>query len=104
MEPAESLFGEQHWRATMVHGGLDAPLKQKSICVVNDKRSVVREGVVDSDPEAIDAFVRSNAPDAVRVGLESGPTATWLRTELKRLGVPVICIAPGQGCPQGADQ
>ena len=28
----------------MVHGGLDAPLKQKSICVVNDKRSVVREG------------------------------------------------------------
>jgi transposase len=52
----------------------------------------VREGVVDSDPEMIAAFVRSKAPDAIRVGLETGPTATWLWTELKRLGLPVICI------------
>jgi transposase len=28
----------------------------------------------------------------VRIGLETGPTATWLWTELKRLGLPVICI------------
>ena len=34
----------------------------------------------------------SNAPSAVRIGLESGPTATWLLTELKQLGLPVICI------------
>jgi len=72
--------------------GLDVSLKQTSICVVSDTGSVVREGVVDSDPEAIAAFVRSRAPDTVRVGLESGPTATWLWTELKRMGVPVICI------------
>ena len=72
--------------------GLDVSLKQTSICVVSDTGSVVREGVVDSDPEAIAAFVRSRAPDTVRVGLESGPTATWLWTELRRLGVPVICI------------
>jgi transposase len=26
------------------------------------------------------------------VGLESGPTTTWLWSELKRLGIPVICI------------
>ena len=52
----------------------------------------MREGVVDSDPEMIAAFVRSKAPDAIRVGLETGPTATWLWTELKRLGLPVICI------------
>jgi transposase len=37
-------------------------------------------------------FVRSNAPSVVRIGLESGPTATWLWTELKQLGLPVICI------------
>jgi transposase len=72
--------------------GLDVSFKQTSICVVSDTGSVVREGVVDSDPEAIAAFVRSKAPDAVRVGLESGPTATWLWTELRRLGIPVICI------------
>ena len=53
---------------------------------------VVREVVVDSDPEAISAYVRSKAPDVVRIGFETGPTSTWLWTELKRLGLPVICI------------
>jgi hypothetical protein len=28
----------------------------------------------------------------VRIGLETGPTSTWLWTELNRLGLPVICI------------
>jgi transposase len=72
--------------------GLDVSLKQTSICVVNQTGSVVRQGAVDSDPEAIAVFVRSNAPGAVRIGLETGPTSTWLWTELKRLGLPVICI------------
>jgi len=72
--------------------GLDVSLKQTSICVVNQVGSVVREGVVDSEPEAIAAFVRSKAPGAVRIGLETGPTATWLWTALKQLGLPVICI------------
>src|SRR6476620_6542593 len=72
--------------------GLDVSLKQTSICVVDQTGAVVREGVVDSDPEAIAAFVRSKAPGAVRIGLETGPTSTWLWTELKRLDLPVICI------------
>jgi len=72
--------------------GLDVSLKQTSICVVDQTGSVVREGVVDSDPEAISVYVRSKASGAVRVGLETGPTSTWLWTELKRLGLPVICI------------
>ncbi len=72
--------------------GLDVSLKQTSICVVNQTGLVVQEGVVDSDPEAISAFVRLKAPAVVRIGLETGPTSTWLWTELKRLGLPVICI------------
>src|SRR6202162_105160 len=73
--------------------GLDVSLKQTSICVVNETGSVVREGVVESNPEAIAAFVRSQAPGVLRIGIETGPTTTWLWTELKRLGLPVICIA-----------
>jgi transposase len=77
----------------MVHYvGLDVSLKQTSICVVNETGSIVRECVADSDPETIAALVRSKAPDVVRIGLETGPTSTWLWTELKRLGLPVICI------------
>ena len=54
-----------------------------------------------SDPEAISVYMRSKAPGAVRIGLETGPTSTWLWTELKQLGLPVICIdAPCQGCAQ----
>jgi transposase len=52
----------------------------------------VREGVVDSDPEAIAEFVRAKAPGVVRIGIETGPTTTWLWTELKRLDLPVMCI------------
>src|SRR3979490_471850 len=74
------------------HVGLDVSLKQTSTCVVAQTGSVVREGVVDSDPEAISVYVRSKAPDAVRIGLETGPTSTWLWTELKRSGLPLICI------------
>src|SRR5271169_2115048 len=72
--------------------GLDVSLKQTSICVVNQTGSIVQEGVVDSDPEAIASFVRSRAPGTVRIGIETGPTTTWLWTELNRLGLPVICI------------
>ena len=72
--------------------GLDVSLKQTSICVVDQTGAVVREGVVDSNPEAIAVYVRSKAPDAVRIGLETGPTSTWLWTELRQLGLPVICI------------
>src|SRR6202050_1127970 len=72
--------------------GLDVSLKQTSICVVNQAGSIVHEGVADSDPEAIASFVRSKAPGTLRIGIETGPTTTWLWTELKRLGPPVICI------------
>jgi len=72
--------------------GLDVSLKLTAICIVDQAGSVIREGVVDSAPEMIAEFVTSNAPSVVRIGLEAGPTATWLWTELKQLGLPVICI------------
>ncbi|MFN5408300.1 hypothetical protein [Bradyrhizobium sp.] len=56
--------------------GLDVSLKLTLICVVDQTAAVVREGVVDSDPEAIPVYVRSKVPDAVRIGLETGPTST----------------------------
>ena len=74
--------------------GLDVSLKQTSICVVDRTGSVVREGVVDSDPEAISVYVRSKAPAAVRIGLETGPTSTWLsRHPAARPRLPVLTQA-----------
>ena len=55
-------------------------------------RKIEREGVVPSDPEAIAIFIKLHAPHVARVGLETGATATWLWTELNKLGLPVVCI------------
>src|ERR1700747_1733258 len=72
--------------------GLDVSLKLTAICIVDRTGKIEHEGVVRSDPEAIAAFIKSNAPHVARVGLETGATATWLWTELNKLGLPVICI------------
>jgi len=48
--------------------------------------------MIPSDPEAITEFVRLHAESVMRIGLESGPTSTWLWTELNKMGLPVICI------------
>src|SRR5260370_36309100 len=95
------MWPTQRRRGTMEHYvGLDVSLKQTSICVVNQVGSVVREGVVDSEPEGIATFVRSKAPGAVRIGLETGPTATWLWTlKLARYDAQVrrFMTVPGVG-------
>jgi len=72
--------------------GMDVSLKETSICVVDECGEVVSEGSVTSNPEVIASFLADKAADAVRIGLESGPTSTWLWHELRALGLPVICI------------
>ena len=72
--------------------GLDVSLKQTAICIVDRTGRIEREGVAASDPETIAAFVKSHAPHVARIGLETGATATWLWTELNKLGLSIICI------------
>ena len=72
--------------------GLDVSLKDTSICVVDGRGEIVNEGTVKSAPAAIADFIGSRAKDAARIGLETGPTTTWLWHELRGLGLPVICI------------
>ena len=72
--------------------GMDVSLKETSICVVDGSGDIVSEGTVISEPSAIAAFLRAKAESAKRIGLETGPTTTWLWHELRALGLPVICI------------
>src|SRR6202045_1266204 len=72
--------------------GLDVSLKQTAVCIVDEAGKIKREGMVASDPDAIAHFIERHAPHAVRIGLETGATATWLWTELHKLALPVICI------------
>ncbi len=72
--------------------GMDVSLKETSICVVDGKGEIVSEGTVISEPAAIAAFIKAKARGAKRIGLETGPTTTWLWHALRALGLPVICI------------
>ena len=72
--------------------GLDVSLKLTAVCIVDQKGAVKHEAMIPSDPESIAEFVRPHAESVVRIGLESGPTSTWLWTELNKMGLPVICI------------
>ena len=75
-----------------VYVGLDVSLKETSICVVDGSGEIVSEGTVVSEPLAIAEVLKAKAENAKRIGLESGPTSTWLWHELRALGFPVICI------------
>jgi transposase len=71
---------------------MDVSLKETSICVVDGSGEIVSEGTVISEPAVIAAFIEAKAVGALRIGLETGPTTTWLWHELRALGLPVICI------------
>jgi transposase len=72
--------------------GMDVSLKETSICVVDGNGEIVSEGAVMSEPETIAKYLKARAVGAKRIGLETGPTTTWLWHELRALGLPVICI------------
>lgn len=72
--------------------GLDVSLKQTAVCIVDQTGTIVKEGMVSTDPETIAAFINAHARNAVRIGLESGAMSTWLWTELKKRSLPAICI------------
>ena len=75
-----------------VYVGLDVSLNGTSICVVDGSGKIVSEGKVLSEPLALAEFLRAKAGNAKRIGLETGPTTTWLWHELRALGLPVLCI------------
>jgi transposase len=85
------IFNEGR-NAVELYVGLDVSLMETSICVVDRDGTIVAESTVVSDPSSIADYLEDKARDVTRVGLESGPTSTWLWHELKALGFPVVCI------------
>ena len=57
--------------------GLDASVKETSVCIVDDAGRIVREVKVASEPEALLAVLTSPAYHFKRIGLEAGPLSQW---------------------------
>jgi transposase len=72
--------------------GLDVSQKVTSVCVVDEDGRKIWAGKCASTPEALAATIRARAPQADRVGLETGPLCVWHFHGLKALGMPIVCI------------
>lgn len=72
--------------------GLDVSMEDTSVCIMDGAGSTVWEGTVASEPEAIVRLLHRRAPKAAKVGLETGPTSTWLWHELRAAGIAAVCV------------
>ncbi|MDP9372511.1 MAG: IS110 family transposase [Chloroflexota bacterium] len=72
--------------------GLDVSQERTSVCVVDGSGKTLWQGKCASTPEAIAATIRAQAPEAVRIGLESGSMSAWHWHELRKAGLPVVCL------------
>jgi transposase len=71
---------------------LDVSLKEISVCVIDGKGAVTFEGKVAAEPGALVSLIRKRAPQAARVGLETGATSPWLYHSLKKADLPVVLM------------
>ena len=72
--------------------GLDASLETVNVCIVNEGGAVLLEQKVGAEPQAIVAILKKFGRPLKRVGLEAGPTSSWLFTELRAAGFPALCL------------
>src|SRR5438270_8220498 len=72
--------------------GLDASMKETSICVVDKGGKVFREVKVATEPTAILAVLMDETLAIERIGLEAGAFSQWLYGALAEAGLPVVCV------------
>jgi transposase len=72
--------------------GLDVSLEETAICIVDDAGAILREGKVETEPEAISTWLRLVGEPIERLGLEAGPLSPWLCEGLQAAGLPAVCI------------
>ena len=72
--------------------GLDVSVRTTSVCVMDANGRLIREGRVETEPDAIGALLHAIGGPYKRVGLEAGPLSQWLYSGLAAAGYPVICV------------
>lgn len=75
-----------------VYVGLDVSLKQTSVCVIDEDGKVVWRGSCATSVAAVGDVLSKQAPDAVRIGIESGSMTLFLWHGLRRQGSPLVCL------------
>jgi transposase len=72
--------------------GIDASLETANGCIVDGDGTVVLEQKVRAEPKDIVALLKLFNKPLNRIGLEAGPTSSWLFSELRVAGYPALCL------------
>jgi transposase len=72
--------------------GLAVSQKLTQVCVIDVSGEIVWQGKCASTPEALAKVVTERAPEATRIGLESGMLSAWLWHALAGMNLPVVCL------------
>lgn len=66
--------------------GLDASVRETSVCVVDEGGKVLAERKVATEPDDLIELLRSISREYGRIGLEAGPLSQWLVNSLAEAG------------------
>jgi hypothetical protein len=58
--------------------GIDVSLEASSVCVVDGNGNIACKGKIDSEPDALIAWLTELKLELTRIGLEAGPLSQWL--------------------------
>lgn len=72
--------------------GIDASLETVNICIVDEEGTVTLESKIEAEPSTIIELLERFGKPVLRVGLEAGPTSSWLYNELRAAGLPAVCM------------
>ena len=72
--------------------GLDVSLETVSVCIVDAAGDILLEKKIAAEPAAIVHLLKSFGSPFKRIGLEAGPTSSWLYGELRAAGYSAICL------------
>ena len=78
------------------YAGLDVSLEDTAICIVDRTGRIVTEARTASEPQALIAALQGTDLPLERIGLEACSLTAWLHEELRRAGLPSICIETRQ--------
>ena len=74
------------------YAGIDVSLELSSVCIVDAKGKIVKETKVESNPDALIAFLRGLVMPIDRIGLEAGPLSQWLHAGLTKAGFETVLL------------
>ena len=75
---------------------LDVSLEKTTICVMSLDGTILREGVVTTDPNAIATCLAVDQERLERIGLEAGPLSEWLVRGLADHGITAVLMETRQ--------